>query len=161
MSKIMQHDNPSTAPAMRPRDLFDEMDQWFEPFFGRGLLRSPFADWPRIHELAGPGHHLPRIDVVEREAEVLVRAELPGVDRKDIELTLNDDRLQIRANTRLEVKEAGEVQRSEVRRGSYARTVALPAAVDPDAARAEFRDGLLELTLPKRQPTTQRRIPVT
>jgi HSP20 family protein len=154
-------------PVRVPRMLtpFEEMDRLFERMwegFGPRWLRPLRSEWPwgREPEL-GMEYQMPRVDVVDREAEVLVRAELPGVEKKDLDVSVTEQTLTLRASAhREEVEEKGEYRRNEIVRGEYVRTLALPAAVDGEKARATFKDGLLELTLPKLEIHKRQRIAV-
>ncbi|HHH35588.1 MAG TPA: Hsp20/alpha crystallin family protein [Gammaproteobacteria bacterium] len=153
----VQHASPSRA--MSP---FEEMDRLFESFFPRSWLRPMRWEWPSVGELAAPFEgRLPKVDVVDRDSDILVRAELPGVDKKDLDISITDNTVTIHATTsREQEREEGEYYRREITRGSFARTVALPAEVDADGARASFKDGILELTVPKVAKAQRRRITV-
>ena len=127
-----------------------EMDRWFSRF-GPGWMR-PFhwgsPSWPDL-EASFEGI-VPKVDVIDREEEVVIRAELPGVDKKDMEVTLTDDALTIKGSTKTEQEEEkGDYYHREVSSGSFSRTVRLPTEVDGDKVTSSFKDGILELTLPK------------
>lgn len=141
---------------------FEEMERLFEGFFPRGWLRPHHWDWPVLSDAARPfAGRMPRVDVIDRDTELLVRAELPGVDKDDLEVTVTDDAVTIKATTRHEQKEEkGDYHRCEISRGAFSRSVALPTGVDTDAAKANFSNGLLELTLPKLGKPAKRRIKV-
>jgi HSP20 family protein len=129
---------------------FDEMDRMFDGFFRRGMMRPWRIDWPAFPEMASPEMRMPKVDLVDRENEVFIRAEVPGVDKKDLDISVGDNSVTIKGSTRHEEQEEkGDYFRCEISRGTFSRTVALPTAVDSTRAKAEFRDGLLELTLPK------------
>lgn len=118
-----------------------EMDRLFDDFVsGRGMTR-----WPGD----GAGVDL-RFDVAESDREVKVTAELPGVDEKDVEVTLSDDLLTIRGEKKREQEKKEEsyhmVERSY---GSFARSLRLPFAVDQSKVDARFKNGVLTITLPK------------
>jgi HSP20 family protein len=99
--------------------------------------------------------------VIDRDEEVILRAELPGVDKKDLDVSMTDDAVTIRGSCRSEEKEEkGDYFRREVSTGSFSRTVALPADVDGEKAKASFKDGLLELTLPKVKKAMRKAIKV-
>lgn len=137
------------APA-RALSPFEEMDRMFDQYLRRGWMRPWRFEWPSFPEMAMPEMKIPKVDVVDREGEVLVKAEVPGVDKKDLEITVGEDSVTIKGSTRHEEKEEkGDYYRCEISRGSFSRTVALPATVDGAKARASFQDGMLELTLPK------------
>ena len=138
-----------TAPT-RALSPFEEMDRMFDQFLRRGWMRPWRMEWPSFPEMALPEMKLPKVDVVDREGEVVVKAEVPGVDKKDLDITVGEDSVTIKGSTRHEEKEEkGDYYRCEISRGSFSRTVALPATVDGSRARADFKDGMLELTLPK------------
>lgn len=102
---------------------------------------------------------LPRVDVIDRDEEVLVRAEVPGVDKKDLEISVSENSVTINGKTSHEEKEEkGSYYRCEVSRGVFTRTVALPSDVDADKAKTTFKDGVLELTLPKVTKSKRRTI---
>jgi HSP20 family protein len=130
------------GPAWRwERDL----DRWLDDFRHR-------LPWPRLWEwpLAGAALKLPALDVYEKGNEVVVRAELPGMTRDDIEVNLTDTTVTIKGEKRQEeeVKDE-EYYRCERSFGSFARTVDLPAEVKTEGATATFKDGVLEVRLPK------------
>lgn len=144
--------------ALRP---FEEMDRLFDQFLRRNWMRPWHLDWPAFPELALPELKAPKVDVLDRDSEVVVKAEIPGVDKKDIDISVGDDSVIIKGETRKEEKEEkGDYYRCEISHGSFSRTVALPAAVDGAKATASFKDGVLELTLPKLKATKRHKISV-
>jgi HSP20 family protein len=148
------------ARAMNP---FEEMERMFEQFLGRSWLRPFGWESPHWSEMAKSMEvRVPSVDVIDREEEVVVRAEIPGVEKENLEVSLNDDRLTIKGSTQeeKEEKEAGEYTRREMSRGSFTRVVTLPANVDGEKAKASFKDGVLEMTLPKLKPSKRLRINV-
>ena len=91
-----------------------------------------------------------RLDVIDREKELVVRGELPGVDKDDIEVTVMGDRLMIEAEREFDEEESeAAFFRREVGYGKLMRTLRLPFEVDADHVRAELKDGILEIMLPK------------
>jgi HSP20 family protein len=147
----------STITALSP---WDEMERWFDEFARQGWLHPLRWEWPLGGErMAFPEGRMPKVDVIERAAEVVVRAELPGVEKDGVELTVTDQTLMLRAETRHEEKdEKGEYYRHEMSRGEYRRTLQLPAEVDREKARATFRNGVLEVTLPKVDSTPHTKV---
>jgi HSP20 family protein len=141
---------------------FEEVERLFEGFFPRGWLRPQRWEWPALGDVALPfAGRMPRVDVIDRDTELLVRAELPGVDKQDLEVNVTDDAVTIKATTRHEKQEEqGDYHRCEILRGAFSRSISLPADVDIDAAKANFSNGLLELTLPKLGKPAKRRIKV-
>jgi len=139
------------AAPMRAMSPFEEMDRMFEGFFPRGWMRPFRGELPIWSELAVPFEgKMPKVDVIDRDDEIVVRAEVPGIDKKDLDVSMTDDSVTIKGTTSHEEKEEkGDYYRCEISRGSFSRTVALPAGVDSSKAKASFRDGMLELSMPK------------
>ena len=136
------------AHAMSP---FEEMERMFDNYFSRGWLRPFSMEWPSFPKGAAPFEgKTPKVDVIDRDNEVMVKAELPGVDKKDLDVTVTQNTVTIKGSTSHEEKEEkGDYYRCELSRGSYSRTLSLPADVDEEKTKARFKDGILELTLPK------------
>jgi HSP20 family protein len=148
---------PRTTRELSP---FEEMDRMFDRLFEGGGLRPFDWRWPELMGLRRLEERMPRIDVIDRDDEVVVRAEIPGLRKEDLEVTLSHDLLTIKGETREEKEERGEFYRSEIRHGSFTRSVRLPEAVDGEAAKAHFEHGILEITIPKLEGATRRAIPV-
>ena len=128
-------------------DMEREMQDMFENFFSRGWLRSPRWELPSLREAAG---RIPKVDVIDRDSEVVVEAELPGVNKDDVDVSVTDNSVTVKATTsKEETEEKGEYYRREISKGYFSRTLPLPAAVKGDQAKAEFKDGVLRLTIPK------------
>lgn len=138
---------------------FEEWDRWFESAFPSGWLRPMHAGWPQL-QMPFEGR-LPKVDIIDRESEIVVRAEVAGVDKKDLDVSVTDNTVTIKGSTRQESKEEkGDYYRCEISQGSFARTVALPGDVDGSKAKANFKDGILELVLPKKEAAKRRSIKV-
>jgi HSP20 family protein len=150
------------AVPRRELGLLDEMDRMFDGLFHRGFLRpmrDVWPDWARFDEAQGLVN--PRVDVLDREGEVLVRAEVPGVEKKDLKVELAGQMLTISGERHREEKEEkGGYFHSEIAHGSFSRTIRLPQDVTLEKVTAEFKDGMLEVHLPKTEPTEHRRIDV-
>ena len=125
------------------------MEEFFEDFPSRRWKETlgPFGwKWPRDVDLERNF----RLDVIDRDKEFLVRGELPGVEKDDVEVTISGTRLTIEAEREFEeVDEKEEFYRHELGYGRFMRTVALPEEVDVEKIHAELKDGILEVTLPK------------
>lgn len=106
----------------------------------------------------------PRVDVRDTDEAIVVRAELPGLEEKDFSVDLEDEVLTIKGEKRTESEEERAGYRHvETRSGAFERRLRVPAPVDPDAVTAEYRNGVLTVTLPKppeARPQT-RTIPIT
>jgi HSP20 family protein len=138
-----------------PTDPFGSLGRTMDWLF-EGLWRDLGAQGA-----AAPGGFVPRVDVVEREDELLVSAELPGLEEKDFQLEIHGDVLTLRGEKRDEHAEAGRGWRwSERSYGSFRRAIRLPVEVDSTRSSASYRDGVLTVTLPKAESARVRHIPV-
>ena len=107
---------------------------------------------------------VPSIDVLTRGDDLVIRAEIPGVDpERDIDITVQDRTLSIRGERKQERRtEDDRFFRTETFYGSFLRTVPLPTEVKPDDIQATYRDGILEIVIPKAaERTSSKRIPVS
>ena len=147
------------ARALSP---FEEMDRWFEGFFPRSWMRPFRTEWPSWGEMGVPFEAgTPKVDVIDRDDELVVRAEVPGVEKDDLDVSVSDNAVTIKGETKREEKEEkGDYHRCEISQRAFARTVALPDYVDSDGAKAKFEDGVLELILPKVEKAKRRTIKI-
>ena len=130
---------------------YNEIERLFDEYIPRRWWPQSHLGWPAgiAHSMAAFQGKTPSIDVIDRDSDLLIKAELPGVEKKDISLTIADGILTLEANINKEEKEEKEqYYRREICRGSYKRVIELPAAVKEDEAKASFKNGILELTLP-------------
>jgi HSP20 family protein len=103
----------------------------------------------------------PAIDVAETPREIVVKAEVPGMEKEDLDITLSDGLLTIRGEKRAETEsESGRYLRVERRYGSFNRTLRIPETVDVGAIEASYKDGLLTVRLPKQAAEKSRRVPI-
>ena len=124
--------------------MLDDVEHMFENMLPEKWLRR-FANEPELRF-----ETLPRVDVIDRDDTIIVRAALPGVSKDDLEVSTTAQTVTVRGATKKEVKEEkDEYYRCEISTSNYLRTVALPAAIDDTKARATFKNGMLELKLPK------------
>jgi len=131
---------PAPANGDPFRALQRRMDRLFDDFAGD-------YHWPFTN---GRGAMTPTIDVSETEKELTVEAELPGVDEKDIDVTLTDNMLTIKGEKKQEKEEKKkDYHLTERSYGSFSRTMTLPFDADPAKIKAAFKDGVLKITLPK------------
>lgn len=129
-----------------------------------------FGAWPEFDELFGrfvpelsdDRNFMPAIELREKPEAFVLRAELPGVKRDDFELKLEDDALVLRGSKeQSSTEEDGNVHRTERVYGSFERRIGLGSEIDAERAEARFADGVLTVTLPKKDPTEgSRTIPV-
>ncbi len=129
---------------------FEEMmNRMFEEFWGRPSRRRLLPSGER-GEVVPAEYREPFIDVIETDKEVIATAEMPGLEKQDIKINVTEDRLEVSAETKKEEKreEKGYVYR-ERRSGSYYRAISLPSPVDPDESKASYKNGVLEVKMPK------------
>lgn len=140
----------------------EEMDRLFDTFFRHGWLQPLHEIWPEGRLFGEPFDlRTPRMDLIDREDEFLVRAELPGVTKDDLTVDLTGQTLTIKGERRREEKETeGEYYRAEISRGTFSRSIHLPEEVDEKDIKAEFENGVLEIRLPKLHKVERRRIEV-
>ena len=132
-----------TMPRTRSMEEFFEdfpPRRWMETFEPIGWKWPIGIDYERAF----------RLDVIDRDKELVVRAELPGVEKEDVKVEITGDRLLIEAERKFEEEEEkDDFYRHELGYGSLMRTVALPEEVDADNVHAELKEGILSITLPK------------
>lgn len=143
---------PKEVRKRQPKWLspFEEMEHLFGDFPPRGWMHPFRWEWPS--RLLGPSFEgrLPRVDVLDRNDAVVVRAEVPGLRKEDLDVSLSERSVTIRGSSRREEKEErADYYRCETARGEFARTVPLPADINAGRAQAKLKDGVLELILPK------------
>ena len=121
--------------------LRSQINRVFDNAFGGG-------NWPA----ESAGTFTPQLDVTETDKEIKICAELPGIESKEIEVNVTDDELIIRGEKQSE-RSSDEKGRQWTERtyGSFERTIPLPADVNGEKAKSEFKNGLLRITLPKRE----------
>ena len=130
-----------------------EMNRLFDDAFGGFGLPSLFRPELRQMPMA------PKIDVSETDNEIQVTAEMPGIDQNDVRVLLEDDRLIIRGEKKEEREEDDKERNYHVRervQGAFSRTLPLPFTPDPNQIKAEFKNGVMTITIPKPQEVKQK-----
>ncbi len=126
----------------------------FDPF-------STMREFDRLFEGRPANRWMPRVDVFDQDNELMVRTEVPGVDPESIEVTVEDGTLTIKGARSLTSEEnKPNYHRKEIFEGSFERTILLPKGVDPEAVKATSKDGLLEISIPKRPEVLPRKVAV-
>lgn len=130
---------------------YDPLDDFFRGFLVRPVDMGASAEAPSI-----------KVDVKEQERSFVVHAELPGIKKEDIHVTIDGPVVSISAERKQEkeVKEGERVLRTERYFGSVSRSFQLGQDIDDGAANAKFADGVLELTLPKKAATQSKRLAI-
>ncbi len=133
------------------RTLRGEMDRLFDSFYGIAPAK----------EESGGSVWAPAVDVCEDENSFFIAAELPGIDRESIDLEVENNVLSIKGERKLEKKEEGEsyhfVERSY---GSFYRRFSLPKNVDTEGIGAEYKDGVLKISIPKKDEIKPKKVEI-
>lgn len=125
------------------QDFRDEMESLFRRSF------EPFREHEEELE-GGKMVHTPPIEICDKDGNLEIKAQLPGIKKEDINVEITDDLIKINAETKQEYKEEQDnVYRSEFRYGKYVRNISLPEEVVSSEAQAEFTDGVLHISAPK------------
>ena len=135
-----------------------DMDRMLDDFFGRRM--RPW--WPERWSRAGEfDRRTPAVDLFEEKDDIVVKDELPGIDRDNIDVNLSDHTLTIKAEKEKE-EEAKEENhyRHERSYGSYVRTLDLPRDLRPEKVKATFKNGVLEIRMPKTEEAKAKEIKV-
>jgi HSP20 family protein len=126
------------------------MDRLFENFFERG---------PRAFGELGAWE--PAVEVADTKDAVVVKAQVPGISKDNLQVNVTDDTLTLKGEMKEEEKkEEKNYVRREFRYGAFSRTVTLPAAVQADKAQAQLKEGVLEITIPKSEQAKVKQIPI-
>ncbi|WP_306537175.1 Hsp20/alpha crystallin family protein [Geobacter sp.] len=139
-----------------------EMERWFEeslnrPFFGMNW--TPFRQM--FHELGDRGDMMPAVDMFEEGGQLVVKAELPGITKENLNLRIVDNNLILSGEKTTEEKiERSNYLRLERSHGSFSRTLSLPDGLDAEQIKATFKDGVLEVRIPRTESSTVRQITV-
>jgi HSP20 family protein len=134
--------------------LQDRMNRLFDESY-RGLNRGADEDW------ALGGAWAPAVDIYEQEGNIVLKAELPGVDAKDVDVRVENNVLTLRGQRKFE----NEVKRESFHRiersyGNFTRSFTLPSVVDTENIKADYRDGVLKVTLPQREEAKPKQISI-
>ncbi len=135
-------------PTKLLRNLRNEIDTLFDRFVEKpiGLIT---------------GQVIPAIDIAETDSEIIVKAELPGIDLEDIDVSISGDTLVIKGEKKKETEQAGRtfhiIERAY---GKFTRSVRLPTDIDADNVKASYKNGVLEIVLPKKEPAKTKRIEI-
>lgn len=139
-----------------------EMENRFEDFFSADWMRPSrweLPDWARLNQME---LKVPKMDIVDREADIVARVDLPGVKKEDIDVSLTDNTITVKGSTKSEKEEKdGDYYRSETMKGSFSRTMTLPGEVDGRKAKSTFEDGVLEVVVPKHEKARRHSVKIT
>ncbi len=132
-----------------------DMDRLFDEIFSP--LQRRRRTWGEKPET---GSIVPNVEIYDRTNEIVFRAQLPGVKKEDIDLSIAKDSLTLKGEVKKEEEAGTAYYVNEISYGSFARTVELPVEVESEKAKATFKDGILELVLPKREEAKPKEIKI-
>jgi HSP20 family protein len=152
---IGRHSGWGVSPFRALQQLSDEMDRMFDDFgFNRGW-RSPLSGRSAL------GMWAPDVEVYQRNNELTIKADLPGLKRDEISVDITDDAVIIEGERKREHDEEREgIYRSERSYGSFRRVIPIPEGAITEQAKANFRDGVLQITLPAPPASKGRRLEI-
>jgi len=158
LMKWQRPDFWSLSPVRRMASLRDEMDNLFNLALGR-FNGSPAEPDRGSQFLEG---WFPAVDVYEDKDNLVVRAELPGMKKEDIEISLHEGFLTLSGERKGQEKQEGaETYRSERWLGRFHRTISIPCSVVPDKIKATYTDGILTVSLPKAEEAKPKQIAIS
>jgi len=122
-----------------------------------GEIDRLLQEFPMAGFWREPAMRVPTLDLSEKDGNLVIEAELPGIEKKDVKVTYQENAVTIEGESHREKEEKQDgYYRSERHYGSFYRVVPLPAAVDFEKAQAEFKNGMLTVTLPKAPPAPEK-----
>lgn len=152
MNPLVKHTNPWISPWSDPLDLVTDLQDDMNRLFSSSLRRGPRSPL---------GDFFPSLEVKEDESQYLLHLDVPGMERKDLDISVSGNTLTVKGERKSEEhkKEKGCFY-SERQYGSFQRSVELPTEVDPEKVAANYKDGVLELVLPKSEKARPKQIKV-
>jgi HSP20 family protein len=138
----------------RRKELQRNIDNMYEQFFGSNFLPSKY--------LFGDGTWDPKLDISDGRKDITIKAEIPGIEAKDFDVSIDGRLLTIKGEKKQEQKEKDETDyRVERSYGYFKRTIELPAEVDPNKVDASYKRGILKIKLRKSKESKTKRIKIT
>jgi HSP20 family protein len=130
----------------------DEMNKLFDDFFGRPLVRTEWTE----------GVWTPSVDVSEDKDNVIIKAEMPGMNKDDVKISVQDGVITLRGEKKQETEEKDKnYHRIERSYGSFCRSFQLPTTVKTEKIKASYKEGVLSVTLPKTEEVKPKEIPIS
>jgi len=138
-----------------------EVENTFDRLFGNSWGWPNFSQMPQLHSANHEQSRLPKIDLFDSKNAMLVRAELPGLSKEDVEVTLDGDVLKIKGHVTSEKLDEGEeYYKQEIHNASFSRSISVSNNIDGASIEASLKDGVLSVTLPKAKESKKRTVNV-
>ena len=155
ISKSLKKEQKTYLTAVR--DLENKIENMFQDLWENTFHHESASD---LFSFGFPGN-MPKMDVIDRKKDVVVKAELPGIEKKDLDISITNNQLVIKAKTCHEEKEEkGDYLKQEISKSEIYRSVLLPADVDDSKIKTSFKNGMLKLTIPKQKNSNRKTIKV-
>lgn len=159
------HTKMIESPLASRFSSLDEVERLFDRLMPRTWMQPMAWNWPlwsdRIEEQL-QNIRVPQMDVIDRDKEILVRVEVPGVDKEDIDVSVSDSTLSIKGSAKREEKDEREnYYRCEISQSNFSRSMTLPSGVDSSKISASLKNGLLEVCLPKTEQVQRRSVEIS
>jgi len=121
---------------------------------------EPFFRFPYMQEEARSSAWNPPVDVLEENEKIVVKVEVPGIDEKDLKVTFEDGLLTVSGERQFERKDDRNYHRIERTYGTFTRTFTLPRSIDAGQIKADYRNGVLEIEIPKKEESRPKEIAI-
>lgn len=160
MTKTRENKELVRREKSHPETYFGEIDRYLDSLFHRPFSLMPslvFGDHGKLDELS------PSVDIFEEDNHLVLKAELPGINKEDLDISISENRITLTGEKRHEEKvEKKDYQWSECSYGTFTRSFRLPDNVNLDKTKAEFKDGVLKVRIPKTAgpETTEKKITI-
>ncbi len=150
-------DNAQNSYLSSLKELENKVEHMFQNIWHNSFNRENLPDFSSYSAFGT----LPKIDVIDRDKEIFVKAELPGFDKEDLDISISNNQLVIKAKSCHEDKEEkGDYLKQEISKSEIYRSVLLPADVEDENVKTSFKKGILKLTIPKQKESQRRQIKV-
>jgi len=144
-----------------PISTFEEMESNFDRFLHHPFSMMMRPGWPAF-DFPKMGAIAPSVDIFEEKGQMVIKAEMPGTSKEDVNVSITENTMTISGEKKQEEKvEKKNFYRVERSYGSFRRSFRLPENVNGDQAKASFKDGVLEIRLPKTKEGKQKKITIT
>lgn len=156
----------SDAPRAMPMPMvgaLDEVERLFDRLMPRSWMTPMNWNWPMWSGLEEALENIraPKMDVLDRDKDIQLRLEVPGVEKKDVDISVSNGALNIKATVQRESKEQRkDYFRCEISQGNFSRSLSIPEGIDKTKITATLKDGILEVMLPKEEHAQRRSVEV-
>jgi HSP20 family protein len=160
---VTPHMTVAESPALNQTTPLEEVERLFERLMPQSWMSPNAWNWPlwKGLNLSQQNIRVPSVDVIDRDVEILIRVEIPGVEKKDVEVSVSDHTLNIRGSLKHPQKEEKhEYIRRELLQENFSRDMGLPSGVDTTNISAHLHDGILEIHLPKDEQIKRRSVEI-